>query len=82
VVATSTFNCLPTASVLAIRSLMRAQAVLLETSMQAALGQPHIRHQIIDHKRIDAWDAGRLGARSATAMPAVGAIEGVSYQQP
>jgi hypothetical protein len=36
-------------------------AVLLETCMQAALAQPHIHHQIIDHKRIDAGNAGGLG---------------------
>jgi hypothetical protein len=58
-VATSTFTRLAAAGVLAIGSLMRTLlrsrlwplAVLLETCMQAALTQPHIHHQIIDHKR-------------------------------
>jgi hypothetical protein len=68
-VATSTFTRLAAASVLAIRSLIRAlvalalvsPAVLLETSIQSDLGQPHIHHHIIDHKRIDAGNSGSLG---------------------
>jgi hypothetical protein len=66
-VATSTFTRLAAASVLAIGSLMRTLRsrlcpwrYLLETCMQAALAQPHIHRQIIDHKRIDAGNAGNL----------------------
>jgi hypothetical protein len=40
--------------------------VLLETCMQAALAQPHIHHQIIDHKRIDAGNAGALASSRRT----------------
>jgi hypothetical protein len=44
-------------------------AVLLETCMQVALAQPHIHHQIIDHKRIDAGSAGRPWLRAAGHLP-------------
>jgi hypothetical protein len=40
-----------------------APAVLFESCMQAALGQPHVHHHIIDHKRIDDGNSGNLGRR-------------------
>jgi hypothetical protein len=74
--ATSTFTRLATASVLAIRSLMRVlalvpPAVLLETCMEAAPGQPHIHRHIIDDKRDDVRNDRGAHLRCRVGCPMV-----------